>query len=771
MPLDNAAALDALRKVIDPELRRDLVSPRDGEGPRGRGRHRPPEGRAHHARLPAQGRHRQGRRRRRSRAPGSSAVELVLGRAGPLRAGRRAVAAHARREEHRPRRRGEGRRRQEHRRREPRRRARAPRREGRASSTPTSTARRSPCSPGSRSGPPRATASGSTRSRRTASKVMSIGFLVDPDQALIWRGPMVTGALIQLLRDVNWGDLDYLVLDLPPGTGDIPLTLAQNVRRRASCSSRRRRTWRSPTSSGRSSCSTRCRSRCSGIVENMSSFVCPHCRAETPIFAHGGARTAAEKMGIRFLGEIPIDLAIREGGDKGVPVVAGAPGQPAGAGVRRGGAERRGRGEHAGAEGAAAPGHRRAAARLERRAMEGATRPTTIRSTPPPGDGEDGGLRGSIADGVKKALLAGRRRALPHRGGRAPARARLEAAEGRHRLHRPAGQPARRTRSCASSPTRSAASSSPSRSAREFWKALAENTIEIRAEIRFQPRRTSEPSPGRRGEASAKRAARQEEARAGEDGSPGSSRVVGRRRRSAGSCSAQRPQRRRARLRRLGRARTRPRSRSTSAAAASSCGAPGSSDGGRAGPPRACGSATGDYALAWRLERPAGSPGGRAPLEVHERADDRPPARALSAPRAAAGGARPTASCAGVIDLHFVAPGLAVGARVPRGGRAPPRRASTASARVVDVRGRGLRRRGGAPRSTASGSSTCPPRTPGAISQEQAPARRRVRLGGARRGRARARALSVRHRPERAARRCACSSARGDAPLVGARAR
>jgi ATP-binding protein involved in chromosome partitioning len=157
---------------------------------------------------------------------------------------------------------------------------------------------------------------------------MSIGFLVDPQQALIWRGPMVTGALLQLLRDVNWGELDYLLLDLPPGTGDIPLTLAQNVK-----------------SAGVVLVSTpqdvaladvvraklmfdKVSIPVLGIVENMSSFVCPHCRAETPIFAHGGARAAAEKMGIRFLGEVPIDLAIREGGDKGVPIVAGAPDSP-----------------------------------------------------------------------------------------------------------------------------------------------------------------------------------------------------------------------------------------------------------------------------------------------------------------------------------------------------------------------------------------------------------------------------------------------------------
>jgi len=158
--------------------------------------------------------------------------------------------------------------------------------------------------------------------------VMSIGFLVDPDQALIWRGPMVTGALIQLLRDVSWGELDYLVLDLPPGTGDVPLTLAQNVRAAGVVLVSTPQDVALADVIRAKLMFDKVSIPVLGIVENMSSFVCPHCRQETPIFAHGGARAAAEKMGIRFLGEIPIDLAIREGGDKGVPIVAGAPGSP-----------------------------------------------------------------------------------------------------------------------------------------------------------------------------------------------------------------------------------------------------------------------------------------------------------------------------------------------------------------------------------------------------------------------------------------------------------
>ncbi|MFL5274136.1 MAG: Mrp/NBP35 family ATP-binding protein [Anaeromyxobacteraceae bacterium] len=159
-------------------------------------------------------------------------------------------------------------------------------------------------------------------------KAMSIGFLIDPDQALVWRGPMVTGALIQLLRDVNWGELDYLILDLPPGTGDIPLTLAQNVRAAGVVLVSTPQDVALADVIRAKLMFDKVSIPILGIVENMSSFVCPHCRQTTNIFDHGGGRSAAEKMGIRFLGEIPLDLAVREGGDKGVPIVAGMPDSP-----------------------------------------------------------------------------------------------------------------------------------------------------------------------------------------------------------------------------------------------------------------------------------------------------------------------------------------------------------------------------------------------------------------------------------------------------------
>ena len=159
-------------------------------------------------------------------------------------------------------------------------------------------------------------------------KTMSIGFLIDPDQALVWRGPMVTGALIQLLRDVNWGELDYLILDLPPGTGDVPLTLAQNIRAAGVVLVSTPQDVALSDVIRAKLMFDKVSIPVLGIVENMSSFVCPHCHQQTNIFDHGGARAAADKMGIRFLGEIPLDLAIRQGGDEGKPIVAAHPDSP-----------------------------------------------------------------------------------------------------------------------------------------------------------------------------------------------------------------------------------------------------------------------------------------------------------------------------------------------------------------------------------------------------------------------------------------------------------
>ena len=172
----------------------------------------------------------------------------------------------------------------------------------------------------------------------------------------------------------------------PPGTGDIPLTLAQNIRAAGVVLVSTPQDVALADVIRAKLMFDKVSIPVLGIVENMSSFVCPHCRTETADLRHGGARTAAEKMGIRFLGEIPIDLAIREGGDHGVPIVVGRAREPAGGGVPRGGPQRRGRGVHAGAQGAPAARHRRAAARV----AHGAPPPGRRSAHPAALEGEEG---------------------------------------------------------------------------------------------------------------------------------------------------------------------------------------------------------------------------------------------------------------------------------------------------------------------------------------------------------------------------------------------
>jgi ATP-binding protein involved in chromosome partitioning len=154
---------------------------------------------------------------------------------------------------------------------------------------------------------------------------MSIGFLVEETTAMVWRGPMVMSALTQLLREVAWGERDCLVVDMPPGTGDAQLTLAQNVplagavivstpQDLALIDARRGVAMFKQTEVP-----------ILGIVENMSYFLCPHCGGRTDVFAHGGARHEAERLGVPFLGEVPLDMAIRANSDAGRPVVAAEP--------------------------------------------------------------------------------------------------------------------------------------------------------------------------------------------------------------------------------------------------------------------------------------------------------------------------------------------------------------------------------------------------------------------------------------------------------------
>ncbi len=153
-------------------------------------------------------------------------------------------------------------------------------------------------------------------------KVISIGFFVDPDQAMIWRGPMLHGALVQLLRDVEWGELDYLILDLPPGTGDIQLTIAQQVATSGAVVVTTPQDVALADAIKAKTMFDKVNIPVLGVVENMSGFICPHCQHETDIFSKGGAELAAGKMAVPFLGRIPINLAVREGGDDGKPVVA-----------------------------------------------------------------------------------------------------------------------------------------------------------------------------------------------------------------------------------------------------------------------------------------------------------------------------------------------------------------------------------------------------------------------------------------------------------------
>ncbi|MBU0719476.1 MAG: Mrp/NBP35 family ATP-binding protein [Planctomycetes bacterium] len=150
-------------------------------------------------------------------------------------------------------------------------------------------------------------------------KIVSIGFLVDRDKAIIWRGPMVHGVIKQFLENVNWGELDYLIVDLPPGTGDVPLTLAQSI----------------PMTGAVVVCTPQDIAlldarravqmyeqldvACLGIIENMSYYICPQCGHRDELFDHGGARTAAKELGVPFLGEIPLNASMRVCADSGVP--------------------------------------------------------------------------------------------------------------------------------------------------------------------------------------------------------------------------------------------------------------------------------------------------------------------------------------------------------------------------------------------------------------------------------------------------------------------
>ena len=160
-------------------------------------------------------------------------------------------------------------------------------------------------------------------------KVISMGMLVPSDQPIIWRGPMLHGAVQQFMRDVRWGELDYLVVDLPPGTGDVALSIAQSVPMAGAVVV--------TTPQGVAVSDVRravgmfrqLNITVLGVIENMSVFACPHCSEKTEIFGSGGGAQMAKDLDIPFLGDVPIDTRVRSGGDEGRPIVSAAPDAPA----------------------------------------------------------------------------------------------------------------------------------------------------------------------------------------------------------------------------------------------------------------------------------------------------------------------------------------------------------------------------------------------------------------------------------------------------------
>jgi ATP-binding protein involved in chromosome partitioning len=158
--------------------------------------------------------------------------------------------------------------------------------------------------------------------------IMSIGFLVEEDTAMIWRGPMVMSAITQMLRDVAWGTLDILVVDMPPGTGDAQLTLAQNVPLKGAVIISTPQDLSLIDARRGLAMFRKVNVPVLGIVENMSYFQCPECGTRSDIFGHGGARHEAERLGVPFLGEIPLHMSIRATSDSGNPVVASEPDGP-----------------------------------------------------------------------------------------------------------------------------------------------------------------------------------------------------------------------------------------------------------------------------------------------------------------------------------------------------------------------------------------------------------------------------------------------------------
>jgi ATP-binding protein involved in chromosome partitioning len=170
--------------------------------------------------------------------------------------------------------------------------------------------------------------------RRHGIACMSMGFLVPEDTPMIWRGPMVQGALQQMLRDVAWGELDIMIVDMPPGTGDAQLTMAQSVPLAGAVIVSTPQDLALLDARKGLNMFKKVEVPVLGIIENMSYFCCPNCGHRSEIFSHGGARREAGKLGTEFLGEVPLVMAIRETSDAGTPIVIADPASPHAAAYR-----------------------------------------------------------------------------------------------------------------------------------------------------------------------------------------------------------------------------------------------------------------------------------------------------------------------------------------------------------------------------------------------------------------------------------------------------
>ena len=156
-------------------------------------------------------------------------------------------------------------------------------------------------------------------------RIISIAFFIEAEKAAIWRGPMLSGAVRQFLFDVNWGELDYLIVDLPPGTGDVQLTMSQSIPMTGAVVVSTPQDVSTADVGRAIQMFNTLKVPNLGLIENMSYYICPHCGQREEIFGHGGAKALAERMRVPFLGEVPLDRRIREGGGPGMPLMVSAP--------------------------------------------------------------------------------------------------------------------------------------------------------------------------------------------------------------------------------------------------------------------------------------------------------------------------------------------------------------------------------------------------------------------------------------------------------------